>query len=331
MLFYCNLDVVCYTILQKVCSMNPNYRLIQQVESTKFEKSVCKKDNSYFAKFQSRYKGIILFFCICVFILFSGVYSSYAQNPSSLLNDCSIDTTWQLFEMDSTNLFPDWMTTPFREQYIKQRHVRNDRIEIEIKDSLLNNYTLHCQIWPGMFLTGLDNTTIKEYLTIYVLDSIAKTIPVFSDPDSILELVLFQKDTCSFEQKCRIGIYDSIFGNQHFTGGVCCTHGDQSSFETVAGMPILTDSASGIRYIEYWYKKRCMENLVCCEIVYQYKSNNDSTPKFVFFDGPTKRMHYQRSCFYIQSEQRHDCPDSNPEENIDRRTCKSCQTPIHED
>lgn len=96
-------------------------------------------------------------------------------------------------------------------------------------------------------------------------------------------------------------------------------------------MPILTDSSTGIRYIEYWLKKRCKDSLVCCEIVYQYKSNNDSIPKFVFYDGPFKRMHYQRSCFYIQSEQRHVCPDNNPELNTDRRTCKSCQTLIHED
>jgi len=323
--------VCCLTILQKACAKNPNYRLIQQVESPKFSKNYEKMDNLLIAFFQSRWKTLCKFSALCLMFICCCFLTANAQNPSSLLNDCTIDTTWQLFEMDSTNLFPDWMTTPFREQYIKQRHVRNDRIEIEIKDSLLNNYTLHCQIWPGMYLTGLDNTTIKEYLTIFVLDSIAKTIPVFSAPDSILELVIFQQDTCSFEQKCRIGIYDSIFGNQHFTGGVCCTNGDPSSFESIAGMPILTDPVSGIRFIEYWYKKRCMENLVCCEIVYQYKSNNDSTPQFVFFDGPTKRMHYQRSCFYIQSGQRHVCPDSNPEENIDRRTCKSCQTPIHED
>lgn len=170
--------------------MNPNYRLIHQIESPKNLKKFEKMDKSVFAFFQSRWSFLSKLFCFCS-LLICCIYSSNAQSLPGLKSDCTIDTSWQLFEMDTLNFFPDWMTTPFREQYIKQRQIRNDRIEIEIKDSLLNNYTLHCVYWPGMYRTGLDNKTIKEYLTIFVLDSIARSIPVFSDPDSILELVLF--------------------------------------------------------------------------------------------------------------------------------------------
>lgn len=311
--------------------MEPIYRLILYFESTNFQKVIGKLVNTLSDSLTKKWSKFYLLCCLSVLLLLFCKNPVYSQFPDSLRIDCTINQLFQEFNTDSMSLFPDWMHVPFRLSQIKQRQVRADRIEIEIDPLIYNFYTM--QSGPYSFFTGLDDKTMKEYKTIFILDSIARSISVFADPDSILELVIFQLDTCVQERKCRIGIYDSTVGEQSFIGGVCCSNGDTSTFQSIAGMPILTDAGTGIRYIEYWLKNMACLTTSCCEIVYQYKSNNDSIPKFVFYDGPFKRPHFQYSCYEgpFQYTEPY-CPiDNKTPEEVEKRRCKRCQTPAIQD
>lgn len=213
------------------------------------------------------------------------------------------------------SIYPDWMFEGFVREF-EYKKISDTRILVQfngpnpLTDS--NRYTDDAND-SLKHLTGIDDATMSEYSKIYILDSLARMESVYPDSNRILEIVMFEQDTCFWERRCRIGLLD-----------YCCSGGDTTQIDEILGYPILTDAASGIRYIEYWYKEACNSGELktgCCEIVYRYKSNEEYPAQFVFYEGPIRRTTSSGGgCSNWSAPISPQCP--TPASN--RRQCRRC-------